>query len=646
MTASLGVFLELLPLVDPLTAFLVAWWTVVGAMIGSFVNVVVWRLPRGESLSRRGSHCPFCDRPIRFYDNIPVLSYFVLGGRCRDCQAPISPRYPIVEALFALLFLIVALVEVAGELANLPLPDSWNYRPTLAVISATQTLHLILLSTLLTALLIERDDWPVPWKLFTPALLVAVSIHLVFPDVPPDGRLPFSVSALTPRVRTAMLLGWDAVVAFALILPARRWASRWFPLSWSACVLALHFTCHWQLAAWVTAAGAVSLAIGHWQRLLRPGRLFGLLFWWGLAGILGWRLWSEAFGWTSPAAPTWSWLGAVALMALGAVALRPLRPATRTPRRLPLETRALPAKGELMTDHDRMRDAILQSPTYRLPELDTEFLQRPELRPVRVQLELLKPEIILEEERIHSTVVVFGGTQIVEREEAQSRLEAARAALAQAPDDPARQRAVLRAERILAKSHFYDEARQFAKIVSEACQCNGQCEFVIVTGGGPGIMEAANRGAFDVGSKSIGLNITLPEEQLPNPYISPELCFQFHYFAMRKMHFLLRARALVVFPGGFGTFDELFDALTLRQTNRMQDIPIILYGTQYWHSVIDFQKLADEGVIRDEHLDLIRFADTPHEAWEIIARYHNVDPETGSPCHATDACPPPQGPTP
>lgn len=299
-----------------------------------------------------------------------------------------------------------------------------------------------------------------------------------------------------------------------------------------------------------------------------------------------------------------------------------------------------------MNDHARMRDAILQSPTYRLPELDTEFLQRPELRPVRVQLELLKPEIILEEERIHSTVVVFGGTQIVEREEAQSRLEAARAALAQAPDDPSRQRAVLRAERILAKSHFYDEARQFAKIVSEACQCNGQCEFVIVTGGGPGIMEAANRGAFDVGSKSIGLNITLPEEQLPNPYISPELCFQFHYFAMRKMHFLLRARALVVFPGGFGTFDELFDALTLRQTNRMQDIPIILYGTQYWNSVIDFQKLADEGVIRDEHLDLIRFADTPHEAWEIIARYHNVDPETGSPCHATDTCPPPQGPTP
>lgn len=145
---------------------------------------------------------------------------------------------------------------------------------------------------------------------------------------------------------------------------------------------------------------------------------------------------------------------------------------------------------------------------------------------------------------------------------------------------------------------------------------------MITTGGGPGVMEAANRGAYDVGAKSIGLNITLPHEQTPNPYITPELCFQFRYFALRKMHFLLRAKALVVFPGGFGTLDELFDALTLRQTQRMQAIPIILFGKEYWRRVIDFQFLADEGVIADEHLDLIDFAETPEEAWEIITKFH------------------------
>lgn len=267
--------------------------------------------------------------------------------------------------------------------------------------------------------------------------------------------------------------------------------------------------------------------------------------------------------------------------------------------------------------------AILNSPSYILPEEDTDFLKLADLRPVRMQLELLKPEMILREENVHSTIVAFGGTQIVEGQEANERLDRAEAELKEDPDDPQRQRSVARAKRIVAKGKYYDDAREFARLVSAKCQSDDSADYVVSTGGGPGIMEAANRGAFDVDAKSIGLNITLPEEQAPNPYISPELCFQFHYFALRKMHFLFRAKALIVFPGGFGTLDELFDALTLRQTRRMQDIPIILYGKEYWQRVIDFQFLADEGVVRDEHLDLITYAESPDEAWQIIAKFHD-----------------------
>jgi uncharacterized protein (TIGR00730 family) len=244
---------------------------------------------------------------------------------------------------------------------------------------------------------------------------------------------------------------------------------------------------------------------------------------------------------------------------------------------------------------------------------------------VRLQLELLKPEVYLAEQRVNSTIVTFGGTQIVERQEAERRLEVIRRKLSESPADTTLQRQVFRAERILAKSSYYDDAREFARLVSTTCYTNGQCDFVIVTGGGPGIMEAANRGAYDVEAKSIGLNITLPEEQAPNPFITPELCFQFHYFAVRKMHFLFRAKALVAFPGGFGTLDELFDALTLRQTNRMQEIPIILYGKEYWDRVIDFQFLADEGTIHDDHLKLIQYAETPQETWDIIASFHRIE---------------------
>jgi uncharacterized protein (TIGR00730 family) len=273
-------------------------------------------------------------------------------------------------------------------------------------------------------------------------------------------------------------------------------------------------------------------------------------------------------------------------------------------------------------------DAILSSPSYTLANEDIAFLERPELRPVRMQLELLKPEMLLTENQIESTIVVFGGTAIVEQHEADRRLQSAENSLAEEPNDPQRQRDVLRASNVAAKAKYYELAREFAAIVSSSCQIGGRCNYVVVTGGGPGIMEAANRGAYDVGCKSIGLNITLPQEQAPNPYITPELCFQFRYFALRKFHFLLRAKALVAFPGGFGTLDELMEVLTLKQTGRMQDIPIILFGRSFWDQVINFQFLADEGVIADHHLKLIQYAETPTEAWDLICRFHRLREES------------------
>jgi len=212
----------------------------------------------------------------------------------------------------------------------------------------------------------------------------------------------------------------------------------------------------------------------------------------------------------------------------------------------------------------------------------------------------------------------------VPQDVAEMRLREARDEAARKPRDPKAKRTVELAERILAKSRYYEEACQFGRLVSTACQIEGRNDFVIATGGGPGIMEAANRGAFDVGAKSVGFNIDLPHEQEPNPYITPDLCFRFHYFAIRKFHFILRAKALVVFPGGFGTLDEMFDTLCLRQTRRMQAIPIILYGRDYWQSILDFAKMADEGVIDDEDLGLISYAESPEEAWNIIADFHGV----------------------
>jgi uncharacterized protein (TIGR00730 family) len=278
------------------------------------------------------------------------------------------------------------------------------------------------------------------------------------------------------------------------------------------------------------------------------------------------------------------------------------------------------------SEHERQEKLheILQSPSYRVAYRDTEFLNTPRARPVRVALELLKPEVAFDEHDIRSTIVVFGSTRIPEPELSQRQLEAAKTEAAKAPHDPRLRRALARAERIAAKSHYYDLARRFAALVSSQAQKTPPRDFVIVTGGGPGIMEAANRGAHDVNAKSVGLNIRLPHEQMPNPYITPDLCFQFHYFAVRKFHFLMRAKALVVFPGGMGTLDELFETLTLRQTGRMQDVPVIVFGREYWERVIDFQFLADEGAIDDADLGLFRYAETPEEAWEMILNYHQA----------------------
>ena len=278
------------------------------------------------------------------------------------------------------------------------------------------------------------------------------------------------------------------------------------------------------------------------------------------------------------------------------------------------------------SEEQRNQQAILNSRSYVLAEQDTKLLAQRELRPVRLQLELLKPEMGLAEHGIDSTIVVFGSTRIVDRAAAQQNLDSLRAELAADPQNAAIGLSVSRAERLLAKCHYHDAAREFARLVSSRCQIDGTCQYVIVTGGGPGIMEAANRGAFDVGAKSIGLNISLPSEQKPNPYITPDLCFQFHYFALRKMHFLLRAAALVAFPGGYGTLDEFFDAITLRQTRRMQEIPIILFGREYWQRVIDFDFLLAEGMIDEEHLRLFSYADTPEQAWQIITLFHNQQP--------------------
>ena len=265
-----------------------------------------------------------------------------------------------------------------------------------------------------------------------------------------------------------------------------------------------------------------------------------------------------------------------------------------------------------------------ESPSYIPAHRDTEFLQREELRSIRVGLELLKPELIQREQGINSTIVVFGSARLLEETAAKQALHMAEIEAAQSPQDPTRRQRVAIAQRQLALSKYYDVAREFGRLVSSICQVDGRCDYVIVTGGGPGIMEAANRGAADVNTKSIGLNVTLPHEQSPNPYITPELCFQFRYFAIRKMHFLIRAKALVAFPGGFGTLDELFETLTLLQTGKIENLMVVLIGRDFWERLINWQWLVENGLIAQHDLQLFQYAETAQEAWDLISRHYGV----------------------
>ena len=261
---------------------------------------------------------------------------------------------------------------------------------------------------------------------------------------------------------------------------------------------------------------------------------------------------------------------------------------------------------------------------YRLAFADSAFLLREELRPVRMQLELLKPELVQTELGIESTIVIFGSARILPPETAAERL-----AEAEAGGDEA---AVARARRQVDMSRYYDEARRFGAIVTQRSRTL-ETPIYVVTGGGPGIMEAGNRGAHEVGGKSIGLNIVLPHEQEPNPYITPRLCFQFHYFALRKMHFLMRSIALVCFPGGFGTLDELFETLTLIQTGKCRKRPVLLFGREFWTRLINFDHLVETGMISPEDVHLFRFVETAEEAWSTLQQLYGLgQPEADTAC--------------
>ncbi|NCP12327.1 MAG: LOG family protein [Sphingomonadales bacterium] len=276
-------------------------------------------------------------------------------------------------------------------------------------------------------------------------------------------------------------------------------------------------------------------------------------------------------------------------------------------------------------DVDFAKDGVhtpqTESDAYRLAFQDTEFLLREDLRPVRFQLELLKPELLLNEARIASMLVIYGSARIPSPEQAAERLSLARTDYEKKV-----------AERLAAKAKYYEEARALARLASQApVAANGDRHFVVCSGGGPSIMEAANRGAVDEGQETVGLNIVLPHEQAPNQYVTPHLSFRFHYFALRKMHFLLRARAVAAFPGGFGTFDETFELLTLIQTGKVKPMPVLLFGEEFWRRVVDFDALAEEGVISPADLSLFQFVETADEAWAIIQRFYSDEEKAADP---------------
>jgi hypothetical protein len=287
-----------------------------------------------------------------------------------------------------------------------------------------------------------------------------------------------------------------------------------------------------------------------------------------------------------------------------------------TPKHPDLATRNFPSAEEEAAALKPTRRYDGPDSSYRLAFTDNQFLLREELRPVRMQLELLKPEMVLSEERIVATVVLFGSARLVPRAEAEQRL-----AQAERGGDTA---ALARARMDLLMSRYYEEAREFAALVTEASKSLDE-KIVVVTGGGPGIMEAGNRGAHDAGGPSIGLNIVLPHEQEPNPFITPKLCFQFHYFALRKMHFLMRSVALVCFPGGFGTLDELFEVMTLTQTGKVRKRPIVLVGREFWTRLVNFDWLVETGMISKEDLQLFHLVDSGEEAWRVLTQAFALD---------------------
>ena len=281
-------------------------------------------------------------------------------------------------------------------------------------------------------------------------------------------------------------------------------------------------------------------------------------------------------------------------------------------------------------DDERSRHARQQRlkdlESYRLAFRDTDFLARSELRSYRLALEYAKPQLLQREAGVVSTIVVFGSARIPSPGRAEQLLGEAEEAVRQHPDDRTAEHRLEHARRMASLGRYYEEARRFAAMVSEQNSDAAPYEYVITTGGGPGIMEAANRGAYEAGMKTMGLNIEIPFEQTPNAYVSPELCFNFHYFALRKMHFLLKARALVIFPGGFGTLDELFDALTLIQTGKMPPIPIVMFGREYWESVVDFDALVRAGTVSPNDVALMQWADSAEDAWESIRGFWGEDP--------------------
>ena len=289
-----------------------------------------------------------------------------------------------------------------------------------------------------------------------------------------------------------------------------------------------------------------------------------------------------------------------------------------------MTTQAVPPKRIFPTSQVEARAAKhvpsvpqTDSPAYKLAFQDADFLLREDLRPVRFQLELLKPELFLNEADIASTFVFYGSTRIPAPEMADAVIATA--------TNPEQERI---AERLKAKSRYYEVARSLAKLASRyGTDEEGKRHFVVCSGGGPSIMEAANRGAFEEGQESIGLNIVLPHEQMPNRYVTPDLSFQFHYFALRKMHFLLRARAVAVFPGGYGTFDEMFELLTLVQTGKVRPLPILLFGKDYWNRVVNFEAMVEEGVIAPHDLDLIHWSEDADEAWEFVTNFYAEHPE-------------------